>query len=140
MQYITENLVKIDFKVIEYGCLPGKNSRKKYSGHICSVIYLIQLHTIAKVWGRHMGWNVITQSGQQVDWTIIIQIHCIWTRLTIVQIEDTFLLVNNYIEIFNRYLIHIFSSLTIFNFFLENKLEMCFMNTDDEIYVLGTEA
>lgn len=49
MQYITENVVKIDFKVIEYGCLPGKNSRKKYSGHICSVIYLVQLHTIAKV-------------------------------------------------------------------------------------------
>lgn len=24
MQYITENLVKIDFKVIQYGCLPGK--------------------------------------------------------------------------------------------------------------------
>lgn len=49
MQYITENLVKIDFQVIQYGCLHGKNSRKKYSAHICSVIYLAHLHTIVKV-------------------------------------------------------------------------------------------
>lgn len=54
MQYIKENLGKTDFKVIQYGCLPGKNSRKNiqliFAQLFIQFIFMQQLNYVADIW------------------------------------------------------------------------------------------